>query len=119
MTCAIALSIVVPRVAETTLSGVASSIAKAPTRVAGSRHRDPSRSAPVAGRRMRLRIGGQRAWHCRPALAIVQRNLGNQLLEDSVGKGFVILRGDHEGAGPPNDAAWSIAPLMEVPPPNN
>src|SRR5215467_5998678 len=107
MTCAIALSIVVPRVAETTLSGVASSIAKAPTRVAGSRHRDPSRSAPVAGRRMRLRIGGQRA--CIAALAIVQRNLGNQLLEDSVCKGFVILRGDHEGARSPDHAVMVVA----------
>src|SRR4029079_8213890 len=42
-------------------------------------------------------------------LAPVGGDLGNQLLEDGVAEGLVILRGDHEGAGAADDAVVVIA----------
>src|SRR3954453_6547752 len=89
MTCAIALLRFRSSVDETTsLIRQSSKGATAPPGVCAF--------GPVSGRRACV-------------LAPVGRDLGDELLEDGVAEGLVILRGDHEGAGAADDAVVVIA----------
>src|SRR5262249_543372 len=49
------------------------------------------------------------AWTERGRLPVVRGDLDDELLEDGIGERFVVLRGDHEGAGAADHAVVVIA----------